>query len=74
MNYDFRFATHLVLLILTLVFSLNGVVFIKTQSVRLSRSRKKYIEGSKAVMVGISLCVASLACFTGFLALTGLFG
>ncbi len=74
MNYDFKFATHLVLLIFTLVFAFNGVVFIKTQSVRLSRERKKYLEGPKAVVLGVCLLIASLACFTVFLILIGLFG
>ena len=74
MFYDFKFATHFVLLIFTLVFAFNGVVFIKTQSVRLSRERKKYLEGPKAVAAGICLLIASLACFTAFLILIGAFG
>ncbi|MFC1529939.1 hypothetical protein ACFL6R_04385 [Gemmatimonadota bacterium] len=74
MFYDFKFATHLVLLIFTLVFAFNGVVFIKTQRVTLSRARKKYLEGPKAVFLGITLLLASLACFSGFMVLIGVFG
>ena len=72
MFYSFQFAIHLLLLILSLVFAMNGAVILNTRSFRHPLDRKRIYEGAPAIVLGSALIVCSLGCLTGFIILVGM--